>query len=323
MSARRQAPGRGITKTWWRPGWPLAWLLLLCSSAWAQAPASDFDHLRTGFALGGAHADARCESCHVGGVFKGTPRECEACHVSGARLAKSNVVKGAGHIPTTLACESCHNTRSFGGARVNHAAVAKGKCGTCHDGGHAIGKSSNHLLTATACDSCHSPTGWRPVLAFDHAGIAAGSCASCHNGTQASGRSAAHTPYSQVSALSGEACDACHKAGFRAWTPAKLHTNVGVAAQCATCHMSSKPTNGIHSGQTVCESCHKTAATWAAKVDHGKYTAATDCTGCHSGGGASGKGSAHMPVGTTNCVACHTTSTWKPSRFDHTQGTMT
>ena len=52
----------------------------------AQAPGS-FDHLSTGFPLSGAHQVARCESCHVRGVFKGTPRQCASCHTSVSRVA--------------------------------------------------------------------------------------------------------------------------------------------------------------------------------------------------------------------------------------------
>ena len=155
MRARQHAPGSRITKTWWRPAWLLAWLLLLCSSAWAQTPAGDFDHLRTGFPLGGAHVDARCESCHVGGVFKGTPRECDACHVSGARLAKSNVVKGAGHIPTTLACEACHQKPAPAGKA---AAPLDRQCAACHrrDDVHdgAFG---------ARCEQCHEVSRWKKV----------------------------------------------------------------------------------------------------------------------------------------------------------------
>lgn len=33
-----------------------------------------FDHLKTGFALKGAHLSVTCETCHVGGTFKGTPK---------------------------------------------------------------------------------------------------------------------------------------------------------------------------------------------------------------------------------------------------------
>jgi hypothetical protein len=76
----------------------------------------DFDHLKTGFQLSGAHAATKCESCHVRGVFKGTPRDCVTCHTSGSLLARNNVIKTQKHFPTTAACESCHSVQTFTGA---------------------------------------------------------------------------------------------------------------------------------------------------------------------------------------------------------------
>ena len=93
----------------------LLWAVL--SPAGAQPTGRDFDHVKTGFPLSGAHAAQRCESCHLNGVFKGTPRDCASCHLQGARLAKSNIVKPAQHIPTQQACDTCHGTQSFAGAK--------------------------------------------------------------------------------------------------------------------------------------------------------------------------------------------------------------
>jgi hypothetical protein len=168
---------------------------------------------------------------------------------------------------------------------------------------------------------------WKPSR-FNHTQVpVTAQCASCHTGTfpPADGKAATHTPYQLVAAAASANCDVCHKSGYTTWTPAKLHTNVVVASQCATCHISSKPNNSTHVGQTVCESCHKSTSTWlGAKTDHSTFTAATNCTNCHTGGsGATGKNSTHIPVGSTNCISCHSTSTWKPSRFNHTQVPVT
>ena len=46
----------------------------------------DFNHMTTGFPLLGGHATAACETCHVGGVFKGTPKNCDGCHAVGRRV---------------------------------------------------------------------------------------------------------------------------------------------------------------------------------------------------------------------------------------------
>ncbi|MDP2007087.1 MAG: cytochrome c3 family protein, partial [Rubrivivax sp.] len=311
----------------WRHGlrvFAWAWLLVFAGAASAQMPARDFDHLRTGFALTGAHAQAACESCHVGGLFKGTPRDCESCHVAGARLARHSVVKTASHIPTQQSCETCHNTRVFSGARMNHGGVLRGACTTCHNGVQASGKSAGHMATTASCDSCHGSNAWRPVNNFDHSGVAPGNCASCHNGSQATGKGASHTPYAQVTAIASASCDSCHRSGFRSWTPARLHGSVSVVGQCATCHVSNKPADALHAGQTVCETCHKGTTTWTgAKVDHNSFTAATVCSSCHNGSAASGKNATHIPTGATNCIGCHNVSTWKPTKFNHTQVPVT
>jgi hypothetical protein len=98
-------------------------VMLTGSMSYPQVAGKDFDHLRTGFALSGAHNLAKCESCHVNGVFKGTPRDCASCHTSGLRLARNNVVKPPQHIPTQVACDTCHTVKSFAGAKFNHAGV--------------------------------------------------------------------------------------------------------------------------------------------------------------------------------------------------------
>jgi hypothetical protein len=40
------------------------------------AAQTDFDHFTTGFPLEGRHKALECDSCHVNGSFKGTPKIC-------------------------------------------------------------------------------------------------------------------------------------------------------------------------------------------------------------------------------------------------------
>ena len=308
----------------------LVFLLLLTlgvasTAATAASPGSakDFDHLRTGFALSGTHNNIACESCHIGGLFKGTPRDCESCHTSGSRFAKSNTVKPGEHIPSSLSCDSCHSTRSFASVRMDHRGVVTGTCQTCHNGKQATGKTADHLSTTAACDSCHRSSAWRPASGFKHAGVVTGTCATCHNGQRATGKPSAHTPYQNVAGLATVACDSCHKAGFASWTPARLHANATVISQCASCHAAAKPATAVHSGQTTCENCHKSTSSWSgAKVDHASFTVATNCSSCHNGSAATGKAANHMPVAATNCVSCHSSSSWKPAKWSHTQVTV-
>ena len=203
----------------WSPKSWRAWLFLLAcmmgvfsSSVYAaNAVGKDFDHARTGFQLSGAHRNERCESCHIQGIFKGTPTQCASCHTSRGQRASFSTMP-ANHIPTKQTCDSCHNTASFSGARFNHAGVTPGTCSTCHNGKTATGKPAAHIATTAACDSCHKTSAWTPA-AFSHTGVAPGACSTCHNGKTASGKPAMHIPTTA-------ACDSCHKTS--AWKPARL-----------------------------------------------------------------------------------------------------
>ena len=158
----------------------LAALLFALASLAAPVAAAqgraDFDHLATGYPLNGSHANTPCESCHVRGIFKGTPRACEACHQVGTRVSALGMPPS--HPPTTQGCALCHNTVTFSGARFNHVGVPPGTCTSCHNGSTAKGKPSGHLVTSQMCDVCHRTTGWTPAT-FSHGGVAAGTCATC------------------------------------------------------------------------------------------------------------------------------------------------
>jgi Class III cytochrome C family len=120
--------------TWRRTrAWCAGLLLVILGAAATPALAQgvgrpDFDHLKAGFALTGNHVQVRCESCHQNGIFKGTPRNCAACHVAGMRFSRGNVVMPQQHLPTQAACDSCHTTKTFVGAKFNHVGVAAGSC---------------------------------------------------------------------------------------------------------------------------------------------------------------------------------------------------
>jgi hypothetical protein len=217
------------------------WLVLLLAPGvlFAQArPNSSFDHFTTGFDLDGAHRVVDCESCHVAGVFQGTPTQCGSCHVTGGRIRAS--AKPANHPLTTEYCADCHRTTAWVPVRMNHDAVF-GTCMSCHNNVFSAGKPPGHLPTTSDCDGCHRTTGWLPtlfnsatgkssdhilstnncdachsagnffVVRVDHAEVI-GTCVSCHNGRTATGKSATHP-------ITGNACDNCHTT--TAWTPAR------------------------------------------------------------------------------------------------------
>ena len=309
----------------------LALLLSIASTPLlAQSPIRNFDHTKTGFQLSGVHSSQRCESCHINGIFKGTPRDCVSCHAAGNRQAIQNVVKPPQHIPTQLNCDSCHSTVTFSGARFNHMGVSPSTpCSSCHNGMTASGKPAGHIVTAGNCGDCHRTTAWLPAAKPDHSTFtAATNCASCHNGTNAIGKPGNHMPTTLN-------CIACHSPMGATFTPNSWnHTQQPVTAQCATCHTGSylsglgKPSNHIPyqvlTGVAIanCDSCHKAGfSTWFPGTFHNNVSISTQCATCHLTGvyGLTSKPNTaiHATV-TGNCENCHkTTSAWTASRPDH------
>ena len=207
--------------------------LLLSGLVAAQAPTTSFNHDTTQFSLRGAHEMVRCETCHMNGVFKGTPRECSLCHVRGSHTTALPMPDN--HIPVTDKCDVCHNTGTFAGTQFTHVSVLPGTCNTCHNGYYAQGKGTTppHPYTTASCDVCHTVGGFLPVAQFNHAaaGISPApnhtgpACASCHNGKTAVGQPSNHVP-----TPAGAACDTCHQTTL-AWRPALFnHEAVGISS---------------------------------------------------------------------------------------------
>jgi hypothetical protein len=124
-----------------------------CHGTQAWQPAS-FDHDRTRFPLSGAHRNAACAQCHVGGRVKGTATECVACHQRSFQATRNPNHVAAG-FPTT--CASCHGTSAWRPATgVDHdltrfplTGAHRGvDCAQCHTGGQ-------FSRTPTQCFSCH------------------------------------------------------------------------------------------------------------------------------------------------------------------------
>ena len=67
--------------------WIISVIILFSSqqSVFAQSP--DYDHFLTGFPLDGLHRQVDCQSCHINGQFKGTPKRCESCHADQVKYA--------------------------------------------------------------------------------------------------------------------------------------------------------------------------------------------------------------------------------------------
>jgi aspartate carbamoyltransferase regulatory subunit len=302
----------------------------LGNAAQAQTPlGTAFNHDTTGFPLDVTHARQTCDSCHVQGTFRGTPRDCSTCH----RTAPGAQKPPLQHIPTAPAgqqvqCSECHTTIAFAPSIFRHRAaqgVNQGNCATCHSGAFAsqgaAAKPITHMPTSLPCDSCHKTSAWTPA-GYTHALAAPGSCATCHNGARATGKPATHIP-------TAAACDSCHAAGV-AWTPvsvgiAAMHANMSgpmAAGNCASCHSGAFVAQNAQAKPAThpptaaqCDTCHASTTSWAAnpKPDHAALTA---CASCHTGSGALGKPPTHVPTA-AQCSDCHSTVTFKPAAMNH------
>ena len=300
-------------------GKALALLILFSASAFA-APGTtgttpDFNHMTTGYPLTGAHAVAVCETCHVGGVFKGTPRDCDGCHAVGRRVVATP--KHTAHIVTSAACETCHfNTVTFLGARFNHGMAQPGQCATCHNGRQSQARAPGHnagLKATESCDKCHRTYAWVPAT-WNHTNTTPGSCenAGCHlSGQNQYYKPAGHAARTGMNTYN---CDDCH--GFVAWIPARYKHNTGGA--CSSCH------NGViaegwptsHNSftgwgnPTECSECHTSKYSWAGALgakpsNHIPEGIAPSCSTCHTGNTVVRGSTLHAYLSGMACTTCH------------------
>lgn len=133
---------------------------------WEEA---DFDHSLAAFQLTGAHKTLDCVSCHVDGVFQGTPQECSACHVDPAYHQ--------GLFVNT--CNDCHNTNNWLPALFdlshtfpfNHGESGVSTCRTCHP----------DSLAVYTCYTCHEHSPDRIEREHREEGISSfQDCTRCH-----------------------------------------------------------------------------------------------------------------------------------------------
>lgn len=269
----------------------------------------DFNHMTTGFPLSGGHATAACETCHTGGVFKGTPKNCDGCHAVGSRIVATP--KSSNHIVTDAPCESCHfNTATWLGARYNHGNAKTGQCKTCHNGRQATAKPASHNIgqKATAsCDSCHRSFAWIPA-SWNHIGVVPKTCTNCHvpGGQSSISKPSSHTP---TSIKGMNQCDDCHNTF--GWYPALFKHNTGAA--CSSCHngilAAGKPSGHVATVDE-CNQCHFNTTTWlgalgAKPANHIPYNGGVQCASCHIGNTVTTGPTLHTYVSSLACKTCH------------------
>ncbi|MFO1271915.1 MAG: hypothetical protein U1F50_09595 [Rubrivivax sp.] len=288
---------RAAAPSWprgWLRGWLLACLLVFACvlPAAAQGSRAVFDHQSTDFPLVGQHQEVRCETCHVRGIFKGTPRDCAGCHVSGNTMGA--LAPTLRHFPTQRACSDCHTSNAFTGARYDHQDALAGQCNSCHNAVWAPGKSAGHPPTNFSCDQCHSRLSFSNLIKpADHLPqVGTATCTTCHTGANFEAQM-------NHAGITGN-CVACHvttglTASFAGvgsvvkmppTAPPGPGSHIPTSQPCEACHLATMPVGPvpsvastlppgtgfrtpapsgaqIHAGISgSCATCHETGYTW-------------------------------------------------------------
>ena len=276
------------------------------------AASESFDHGRTRFALGGAHATPACVACHsypLEVLSLESTRACAGCHED----------PHAEEFPGGFGadCLACHSDVAFDPVkktREDHSLLMTGghaqtTCQDCHAG-------ASHFSTDTACGDCHEQT---------HGGTQA-PCVSCHIVAAFEPAFFDHGDRSLPDGHQAVGCLGCHQDFQFADTP----------KDCQGCHAADLP----HEPLGECSQCHSTTGWDQTKVfQHNVNTTfaltgrhlQTDCAGCHEAGAAFDEApsdcagchrAAALPVHgdlaqVGDCSSCHATSGFEVSTFDH------
>ncbi len=287
-----------------------------CHSPEGWKPAN-VDHSKFAFHLDGQHATVACESCHINGVFKGTPQDCASCHASDDA---HNGTYGS-------QCATCHTPTDWKQVTFDHnttrftlKAHKDNVCEDCHQGGFVSPFDQN------TCGNCHLQID-KP-FATEHFITFGTNCIACHDGEDSHGSSFDHNlvPFNLIGKHAPVACSKCHIASRN------LHDLKATSQECISCHVQDDHHNGQFGND--CAACHSPEGWELATVDHSLFAfhldgqhATVACENCHVNGVFKGTpmdcASCHSdtdPHGGSlgpQCETCHTPNGWKPSSFDH------
>jgi predicted CXXCH cytochrome family protein len=208
-----------------------------------------------------------CLNCHhdkrVGkAVHPALDMGCDACH-TGTHNGGKPAPKLKAPVPEL--CFTCHDRKAFD-KKAQHAPVAGGMCGSCHDP-HASG-NPRMLVEAVPnlCFSCHD----KKALGMKdaHVKAAAGQCLTCHDPHG----SDAHFVLNQ---LVESYCDSCHDDVTPKHVLARISPNDS--------HPLSKRPDPLRAGRELsCSSCHNPHATGQNRIStKGLASPAPLCARCH------------------------------------------
>ena len=193
-----------------------------------------FDHAAmTSFDLLGAHAQARCESCHASSPMTRLATDCASCHRDDPHR---------GQLGT--ACESCHSeidwhqSLGFDHGLTTFPLIGMHldiECGDCHETAafHDAGERCESCHASddahmgrlgSQCETCHNPSGW-DRWRFDHDLQTAFALTGAHSNARCE---ACHREPSADSALASAGCQQCHRRD-------DPHTG-SFGSDCGVCH---------------------------------------------------------------------------------------
>lgn len=318
-----------------------------CHTTSDFAPASQFNHDKTNFALSGKHKNVQCIECHRketvnGGVFQHFDgvlfKNCNNCHDDPHQNNLGNN------------CKECHTEQTFNDwaalNRFNHNKTPfalKGKhkqtaCKECHkaDVAPSLVFQDRLGIPNERCDQCH-----RDV----HEGAFGTNCAQCHTENSFRGTASlegfdhdkthfalegkheavdckkCHTSGSMTDPVPHNKCASCH-ADFHEGQFSVVHNKM----DCAACHtvdgfsgssfgveqhaLTAFRLEGAHVA-TPCFACHLKNDRWIFK------NIGSRCVDCHQDIHKGQIAERWYPNQT--CEKCHTVASWRNNRFDHNQ----
>lgn len=286
---------------------------------------------------GHAKAEKNCKGCHVPFSRDEQRRLCLDCH---REIADDIAARRGHHFRSEPArvgqCRSCHTDHEGRDADIvrlvpqafdhsltefildgGHSGAA---CADCHEPG------AKHREAPTACIGCHADDDpHRKALGED--------CASCHGVTDWKKPKFDHLRatdgrYPLTGGHASVGCGLCHAGQRYQETP----------TACVACHR----IDDVHAGERgpACRDCHDTGSWKKTSFDHLRKTgfaltaghAGLACGACHQGSDFSKLAGSdclachrsddtHQGRNGGDCKSCHTTQSWRDTRFDHAQAT--
>jgi hypothetical protein len=250
-------------------------------------------HLRTSFALEGAHAVIECERCHTNGLssaIETIATQCVDCHEADRTRARF-----PDHLDPAFPqeCVECHPPTTWAAGRFDHASLS----------GFALAGAHERIT----CESCHIPPGNEPrfdaldendCIACHRAEFEAEhptgfpeTCLECHDVNSWQGADFDHgaiTSFALLGAHDRLDCEDCHipPANELRWQPADVN-------DCVACHQADYDRAHPGSFGTICADCHNVNTWEDATVDHdplfpiysGEHRGKWDgCRDCHTTG---------------------------------------